>query len=371
MSDFSLDPSCNVLVTGVTGLIGGEIVRRLAHVGVGKIWVLVRPQGDARPQERFLQRMHRSGDTAEAMAWSGVEALTGDVTRPNWDLSAEDYGRITRSVDLIIHCAADTSFLCKQGVRDTNVLGAEHLIALARACRRRPLVVYVSTATNGGKLSHCCLREDEGCRPENEHHNEYTRSKAVAERMVRESGLHTLTLRPTIVLSAGLPDQAFAQSILWFVPLLRHLPRLPVDAQSHLDVVPVSFVADATVALLQRPHRRYDCYHLSAGAQHSLTTDQVNRYLNRFYKRMPPLELVSPPSWNLAQYRASVRTKRQRRIFFGLRFYLPFLNMDVTYDNRRLREELGELPVPPLTQYLGGLLKQISQRRAMQEAARP
>lgn len=371
MSTFTLDSTCNVLVTGVTGLIGGEIVRRLNQVGVGKIWVLVRPQDGITTQERFLKRMQRSGDVAAAGSWPAVEALPGDITKPNWDLHDDDLGRVTRSVDLIIHCAADTSFLCKKGVRDTNILGAEHLITLARSCRRRPLVTYVSTATNGGKVSHCCLREDEGCRPENQHHNEYTRSKAIAETMVRESGLPTLVLRPTIVLSAGLPDQAFAQSILWFVPLLRHLPRLPVDPQSHLDVVPVSFVADATVALLQQSRRRYDCYHLSAGAEHALTAERVNSYLNRFYRRTPPLELVPPMSWNVAEYRAAVKSKRQRRIFFGLRYYLPFLNMDVTYDNHRLREELGELAIPPLTTYVGGLLKRISQRHAMQEAARP
>ena len=42
----------------------------------------------------------------------------------------------------------------------------------------------MSTATNGGKyVSHRCVTEDEGCKPEGEHYNEYTRSKAVAETM--------------------------------------------------------------------------------------------------------------------------------------------------------------------------------------------
>src|SRR5207247_858656 len=99
------------------------------------------------------------------------------------------------------------------------------------------------------------LREEEGCRPENEHHNDYTRSKAVAETLIRDRGLPYLVLRPTIVLSAGLPDQKFARNILWFVPLVRKFDCLPADPDSRLDIVPVSFVADATVDLLRKASR--------------------------------------------------------------------------------------------------------------------
>ena len=61
------------------------------------------------------------------------------------------------------------------------------------------------------------------------------------------------------------------------------------------------------------------------------------------------------------------------KIFFGMRFYLPFLNMNVTYDNRRLREELGaDCPrLPPLSEYLGSLLDLITMGQAVGELALP
>src|SRR4051812_30746302 len=239
MSHPALGPTTNVLVTGVTGLIGGEIVRGLARAGLGRVAALVRPLGGVDPGSRLLERMRRSGDPAAADLASRVEVIPGDVSRPCWGLSDEDLARVTRGVDLIIHCAADTSFLCRRTVQDTNVAGTRYLIDLARRCGRQPLVVYMSTATNGGKASHRCLREEDGCRPDNEHHNDYTRSKAVAEDLLRASGLRVLTLRPTIVFSAGLPDPDFAQNILWFVPLLRQFDCLPMDPASRLDLVPV------------------------------------------------------------------------------------------------------------------------------------
>ena len=83
----------------------------------------------------------------------------------------------------------------------------------------------MSTASNIGEVVGRSVTEDEGCRPENRHFHEYTQSKAVAEALLRESGLPVLTLMPSIVLSAGLPDPPFARQILWFVPATRLLRR--------------------------------------------------------------------------------------------------------------------------------------------------
>jgi thioester reductase-like protein len=371
MSAITLGPATNVLVTGVTGLIGGEIIRKLRSLRTGTLYALVRPQAEANAVTRFTERMRRSGDDPWVSA-ADVEVVAGDVRRPRWDLEDEDFRRLTRSVDLIIHCAADTGFLRGQSVHETNVGGARTLIDFARRCERNPLIVYMSTASNGGKVSHRCLAEEDGCKPDNEHHNEYTRSKALAEAMLRDSGLPVLRLRPSIVLSAGLPDPAFAQSMLWFVSLLQAFDCLPIDPASRLDVVPVSFVVDATVALLRRPRRAYDCYHLSAGERAAITNAELNEFVGRYYRRPAPLRLLLPSQWTRQHYERYVRTDEQRKIFFGLSCYLPFLNMDVVYDNRRLREELGEaLPVPPLTNYLGELLDRIQWQAALEEAARP
>jgi nucleoside-diphosphate-sugar epimerase len=99
-------------------------------------------------------------------------------------------------------------------LRRTNIEGVRRLVEFARSCDRPPLIVYMSTASNVGDVKGRCVAEDEGCRPENRHHNEYTKSKAIAEELLRTSGLPALVLRPTIVLGAGLPDPQFARQIL-------------------------------------------------------------------------------------------------------------------------------------------------------------
>jgi nucleoside-diphosphate-sugar epimerase len=360
----------NVLLTGATGFIGGELLMKLERFTTGRIWPLVRPVGGAGPQSRLAHRCARSG---RGPCGPNVRPIPGDVTLPDWGLDLPDLLEIREGTDLIVHVAADTSFAPQSQNDQTNVAGIRRLIDLARTCRRNPQILYVSTATNGGAASGGCLREEEGCRPENHHFNPYTRSKALAEALLRESGLPVVTVRPPIVFSAGLPDAEFARQILWCVPIAMRFPQLPIDVEARLDVVDVEYVVDCAVALLARPQLRHECYHLSAGEAGCVTLGHFRDVVRSIYPRRTLPTLISPDDWDAAEQRRMLRTRMQRRLFGALRYYLPFINMDVVYDNSRLREELGEsMPkVRPLAEYLPDLLGLIRGKAAIREAAAP
>ena len=180
-------------------------------------------------------------------------------------------------------------------------------------------------------------------------------------------------MRPTIVLSEGLPDPTFARQILWCAPLTRTFEALPVDPAARLDLVDIGFVADATLRLLASGRRVHDCYHLSAGAGRCVTVGEVSACLDRLYARRTPLRLIPPAAWTLSAHREYVRSRFQKRVFRALKVYLPFLNMDVVFDDARLRAEVpaGELLPRKATDYLPGLLRLIRQKAALLEAAVP
>jgi nucleoside-diphosphate-sugar epimerase len=367
-----LTPDTNLLVSGATGLIGGELLRewrRLSGGGTGHTWALVRPRDGASPAERLGRRLARG---AGAAASAPVEALAGDMTLPDWGLSPADLGRVTESVDVIIHNAADTSYLAQRTTRETNVSGARRLIALARKCRRNPLIVFMSTAANSGEVKDRVLTEGDGCRPDNPHINDYTYSKAIAELMLRESGLPVLTLRPSIVLPAGRDDPALARQILWFAPLTNRFEALPIDPVARLDVVDVDFVVNATLGLLSKPGRRWDTYNLSAGPRQAITTAQGLSAIARHYRREQPLRLVPPEQWGDWHAEAFVRSPLQKRLFAEMSHYFRFLNQNVVQDDARLRHELGgQTPrVRPVQEYLPGLLAVVPDRIARREALR-
>ena len=100
----NLTASSNVLVTGATGLIGGEIVRQLSRSGLGRVCALVRPTADCDARGRFLKRMRRSGETEHDVLGWGVDVVPGDIRQPFWDLAADDLRRVTDDVDIILHC---------------------------------------------------------------------------------------------------------------------------------------------------------------------------------------------------------------------------------------------------------------------------
>ncbi len=367
-----LHPGSNVLVSGVTGLIGGELFRQLAaQPRAGRLWAVVRPAADLTAAERLERRLLRSGD--ERRLGPDVRALPGDVLERDWGLTGGDLTEVVEAADLVIHSAADTSFAVRRDTARTNVQSVTRLIDLARACARPPLIVYISTAANVGDVTGRCLTEAEGCCPDGRHHNDYTHSKAVGEQLLLDSGLPVLVLRPSIVLSAGLPDAAFARQILWCAPLSRAFRALPLDPAARLDIVDVGFVASAALRLMAQPARRHDTYYLSAGPGGAVTMGQLADVVGATYGRKTPLTLLPPAAWGRAEHAAYVRTGVQRRVFRSLRTYLPFLNMDVVYADARLRADLGDdtPAVLPPDLYLPDLLRLIGTKAALREAAVP
>ena len=159
-----LNSESNVLITGMTGLIGGELFRRLnAREQRGRLWALIRPSADRDIVDRMTDRLARSGDYSTPGLH--VTPVAGDILEPAWGLSPTVAKDISSSVDVIIHNAADTSFAARRDTAKTNIGGVQRLIEFARGCKRDPLIVYMSTASNVGQVSGCDLSEDDGCRP--------------------------------------------------------------------------------------------------------------------------------------------------------------------------------------------------------------
>ena len=230
----------HILVTGATGLIGSEVVARLAAAGHAVTALVHR-------SERILAN---DGTVVPSLPWDGppgpgcVATLRTDITRPGLGLAVDP------RADLIIHAAAVTAFDAPQATyRAVNVEGAGRVIALAEE-RGTPLL-YVSTAYVCG-IQDGLVREGERGTVFN---NGYEASKAAAEVLVEAAarrGLPTLIARPSIVVGDSIEGRLRGFGNIYLMLRLiaeRRLTTLPCAPSASLDLVPIDHVAAGIVAL--------------------------------------------------------------------------------------------------------------------------
>jgi dihydroflavonol-4-reductase len=168
-----------VLLTGAAGFLGQHLVRELLATGA---------------RVRALSRRPESDRVLEAL---GAEPVRGDVTDP------DSLALAMAGVQAVFHAAADTNTWRRGNAAQTrtNVGGAQHLVAAARAAGVSAFV-HTSSVSAYSHLVHGTLREDVAQRGGESWVN-YERTKFEAERIVRASGLPFIIVQPAHILGPG------------------------------------------------------------------------------------------------------------------------------------------------------------------------
>src|SRR4051794_8965645 len=105
-----------VLVTGATGLIGGEIVLQLVRQGCERVWCLTRGANEAQARQRLRRRLLLPRAYGPQVAPEELDldnkviALHGDFTHPNLRLPSDVARRVQGGLTALVHCAAELSF---------------------------------------------------------------------------------------------------------------------------------------------------------------------------------------------------------------------------------------------------------------------
>ena len=349
------------LVSGATGLVGGEIAATLAERG-HKVWGLILAENKGHAAQRLRKRLSLNTHNPN----SRISPLCGNICESLCGIAEQDLGALRKECDIIIHAAGETSFNNTQECTKTNVNGAKEIIGLARSFERLVRIFFISTASVCCGPPHSILSEDAD--PVG-YENGYTISKREAERLMLDSGLDVIILRPTIVLSHGIADRGFARSILWVIPAMIELGIVPAPPNARLDIVPVGYVGDAVERLIRRESLRHNRYHISAGPRASVTCSDLREAACETYPKAVKTRFLDPERAEEVVGNNGLR----RALLKAIGYYQPFIAADVVYSNDRLARELGEeMPVcPKATDYLKDLMAQFSVAEALDESRRP
>ena len=329
-----------VLLTGATGFLGMEVLVRLLERGDREVLALIRASDDTAAGERLdgvLRTLWRDPSPYRGR----VRAVAGDVTQPNLGIANGGRAALAEEVGAVLHCAASIAFdLPLDEARTINVEGTREVIGFAREAKalgRLERFVHVSTAYVCGRYSGT-FRERQ-LNAGQEFRNTYEQTKWEAEHVVRAAAdLAPAIARPSIVMGESDTGWTPAFNVLYWP--LRAFARglfeaVPARADARVDVVPVDYVADALVRLLDQDTE--GVFNLVAGRDAPTAGDLIELACDRFDKPRP--RLVPPGSLDLD----------------GGGVYLPYFDMDVVFDDTRARSALG-LAAPRLEDYFSTLI---------------
>ena len=342
-----------VLVTGATGLLGADLVRRWTTTGAARrIAVLVRDR--ARWQAVAL----RAG-----LAHDAVVALEGDVTVEGLGLAVDTRAWLARHATAMVHLAADTTFSRPlDDARRVNRDGTAHLLAVAANCVRVERFAFVSTAFVSGRRIGFIPESEAGAATEAIGWvNAYERSKAEAESLVRASRRDWVIVRSSTIACDDLSGAVTQRNAVHQALRLFHdglAAMIPGVADSVLDVVPTDYVSDAIARLALRGGIDGATVQLCAGAGAMPLTELLDechaRWATDAAWRRRGIALPSQAdleTWELfTQAVEDTAHPRLRRVTRALTHFLPQLALPKRFDTPLADAALGHA-APPVRCY--------------------
>ncbi len=332
-----------ILLTGASGLIGGELAGRLAGrghrvTGLGnRVREVRRNDGAALPVTHWPE--HRT---------ESVALIGGDVTRPMFGLDDATARAVSADHDLLIHCAAATAFGADEAVhRAVNIDGTRRAAELAELGAMAML--HVSTAYVCGAQSGPVAESE----PVGPVRNGYEASKREAEAVVRRSGVRAAIARPSIVVgdwTSGAIRDFDTFHLLFRLLALGRIRAVPALADATLDFVPIDHVAGGLVDLAERiGEAAGGTFHLVSGAPVPVTSfrDAIAAWPGF---RAP--ELVEPERFDPAALPASERRLHAR----AFAPYADYFRHDPRFLDDRARTFTGRTCPPTDAAFLHRLI---------------
>ncbi len=325
----------NILLTGATGTIGGELTARLLAAGHAVI-ALVRKTRDIYANDG---RMLPAGDFANVMPDVGcVSKLTGDVTLRGLGLDEATIVLLGRQIDLVIHCAATTDFNASGAVyRNVNVRGVFNVLETVPRAR----FLHVSTAyvcgLKDGRIA------EAPCVADQSFANGYERSKAAGEALVLAAGRRAVIARPSIVVGAH--DDGSFHRFDSFYQLFRliaegHITRLPAAPEATLDFVPIDHVVGGLTDIVGHWDKAEGkIIHLTSGA--AISPTMLAEAIGLFDQLDPP-KFLAPEMFGVQEL-----PELERRLYTHVAaFYASYFQRCPDFGTENLRRISGRTCPP-------------------------
>ena len=127
-----------IFLTGSTGYIGAHIASNLLTDYSEPLNLLVRARDQQEARERVWRslQLHMDFPRFENFLNSKIHIFLGDLTDSYFGLADDDYRKLVRTTDSVIHCAASLNRKSEKSCLNVNLRGTLEVIQLAHARAR-------------------------------------------------------------------------------------------------------------------------------------------------------------------------------------------------------------------------------------------
>jgi thioester reductase-like protein len=303
-----------------------------------------------------------------------VHVVEGDAAAIDFGLSGGEYKALAREVTRIHHCAQVTYLgVDRKTAEHANVRGASEVLEFASSCENLASLVFQSTAHVAGDRRGAVLESD--LKAGQSFRNVVEETKARAEKLMRSAmdRLPIAVMRPATIVGDSRTGEIdrFDGPYLLVMLVITSPPDLalplPGLGDEPLNVVPIDWVARASVALGSDPRSRGRTFHLVD--PEPVPARRAFELVARASGRRGPRGSIPA---NLAK--ALMRAPGIERIAKSPRAFLETLTTPVAYDARNTDELLPSLGVPACPSfetYVDKLVEYVQERmRQRQQAPR-
>lgn len=337
----------NILITGATGFVGINLVKRLLESENTQLYLLVRDIKGVTANARVEKLLKEYYNEDEYKRIEGrFEVISGDVTEENLGLIHSEWDKLAQKINIIFHSAASINFkLPLEEATEINIKGTERILKFAEQCRKYKSlkrVNHISTSYVVGDSKKMFYETELDIGQSFD--NTYEITKFETEKLIHkyiDKGVPISIFRPSVI-SGNYDTGEITKSNLIFVFMrqifsLRYKEFL-CNENSSLNIIPVDYFINALMEISSMDDSIGNTYHI---------VNDRNTNIKGLVKTCCRIMNVDTPTFvpiNQAE-KVSTRTRKLLEVF------ITYIEKSHTFDDTATRKILDrtEIRCPDIT----------------------
>ncbi len=364
-----------VFITGGTGFLGTEIAEKLIHTTDKTLYVLVRAENQEAAVHRLKAAWYHDEELYNKIGQQ-IIPVTGDFTVEGLNLEKDMMELLQEEVEIIFHAGAEVGLQKSKEIFDSiNRKGTENILSFAGKLPNLKRIVHISTAYVAGQRKGGI---SESIYDGGDYSNQYERSKAEAEQLVRDSNLPWSICRPGMIVGNSKNGWIKNFNTIYYVlkqMLIGNMRMFPVKKSLGLNVIPVDYVAEAVVKVGFSEEAEGKIYHLTCPKEMQPKAGELVEYVREWAKINLDTELKKPLYFSipgLKQIGLSYGKKtgeRKKNSISNLMILMPYFYSEHEFDRSNTDALMGSYDID-WKDYIDSLLEFACRKNFMHQTER-